>query len=81
MNLPCYAESAIQMCEEIFIKIDMKHINYINRIIEGYEYLGVVTTVKDMKDVLRIRVTPDTYSEVQEILANLPLKFQYVKVK
>jgi len=69
------------MCEEILIKIDMKHINYINRIMEGYEYLGVVTTVKEMKNVLRIRVTPDTYSEVQEILANLPLEFEYVKLK
>jgi len=69
------------MCEEILIKIDMKHINYINRIMEGYEYLGVVTTVKEMKNVLRIRVTPDTYSEVQDILANLPLEFEYVKLK
>ena len=69
------------MCEEILIKIDMKHINYINRIMEGYEYLGVVTTVKNMENVLRIRVTPDTYSEVQEILANLPLEFEYVKLK
>lgn len=69
------------MCEEILIKIDMKHINYINRIMEGYEYLGVVTTVKDMENVLRIRVTPDTYGEVQEILANLPLEFEYVKLK
>jgi len=69
------------MCEEILIKIDMKHINLINRIMEGYEYLGVVTTVKEMKNVLRIRVTPDTYSEVQEILANLPLEFEYVKLK
>ena len=69
------------MCEEILIKIDMKHINYINRIMEGYEYLGVVTTVKNMENVLRIRVTPDTYREVQEILANLPLEFEYVKLK
>jgi len=69
------------MYEEILIEIDMKNINYINRIMEGYEYLGVVTTVKDMKNILRIRVTPDTYSEVQEILANLPLEFKYVKLK
>ena len=37
------------MHEEILIKIDVKYINYINRIMEGYEYLGVVTTVKDGK--------------------------------
>ena len=69
------------MCEEILIKIDMKHVNYINRIMEGYEYLGVVTTVKEMENVLRIRVTPDTYHEVQEILANLPIEFEYVDCK
>jgi len=69
------------MCEEILIKIDMKHINYINRIMEGYEYLGVVTTVKEMENVLRIRVTSDTYREVQDVLAHLPLEFEYVKLK
>ena len=69
------------MCEEILIKIDMKHINYLNRIMEGYEYLGVVTTVKDMPNILRIRVTPDTYNDVQEILANLQLEFEYVKLE
>lgn len=45
---------------------------------EGYEYLGVVTTVKDQVGVLRIRVTPDTYKEVQNILENLPIEFEYV---
>lgn len=69
------------MGEEILIKIDVKYINYINRIMEGHEYLGVVTTVKDMEGVLRIRTTPDTYGEVQEVLANLPVPFEYVTMK
>lgn len=69
------------MREEILIRVDMKYINYMNRIMEGYEYLGVVTTVKDTQGVLRIRVTPDTYPEVLEILANLPIPFEYVSVK
>lgn len=59
----------------------MKDVNYINRIMEGYEYLGVVTTVKDKQGVLRIRVTPDTYPEVLEILENLPIEFEYVNLK
>jgi hypothetical protein len=67
------------MYEEILIRMDSKYINYINRIMEGYEYLGVVTTVKDAHNVIRIRTTPDTYREVQEILANLPMPFEYVK--
>jgi glutaredoxin-related protein len=69
------------MNDEILIKIDMKDVNYINRVMEGYEYLGVVTTVKEVQNVLRIRTTPDTYSEVQEILANLPIPFEYVNMK
>ncbi len=69
------------MREEILIRIDVKYINYINRIMEGYEYLGVVTTVKDADGVLRIRVTPDTYAEVQDILAHLPIEFEYVDCK
>ena len=66
------------MHEQILIRIDVKYINYLNRIMEGYEYLGVVTTVKDQVGVLRIRVTPDTYKEVQDILENLPIEFEYV---
>ncbi len=69
------------MREEILIQIDVKHINFMNRIMEGYEYLGVVTTVKDRLGVLRIRTTPDTYGEVEKILENLPIDFEYVSLK
>ncbi len=69
------------MREEILIQIDVKHINFMNRIMEGYEYLGVVTTVKDRLGVLRIRTTPDTYGEVEKILENLPIDFEYVTLK
>lgn len=69
------------MLEEVLIKIDLKDINLINRIMEGYEYLGVVTTVKDAQGVLRIRVTPDTYPEVLEVLSNLPVQFEFVNLK
>lgn len=66
------------MNEEILIKTDVKYINYINQIMEGYEYLGVVSTVKDAVGVLRIRTTPDTYGEVRTVLDNLPITIEYV---
>ena len=28
----------------VYIEIDPSDVNYINRIIEGYEYLGILTT-------------------------------------
>lgn len=69
------------MGEEILIRTDVKNINYVNQIMEGYEYLGVVTTVKDAVGVLRIRTTPDTYLDVKEILENLPIDIEYVEFK
>ena len=29
----------------VYFKISPNHTNYVNRILEGYEYLGVMTTV------------------------------------
>lgn len=69
------------MGEEILIRTDVKNINYINQIMEGYEYLGVVTTVKDAVGVLRIRTTPDTYLDVKEVLDHLPIDIEYVELK
>ena len=66
------------MNEEILIRTDVKNINYINQIMEGYEYLGVVSTVKDAVGVLRIRTTPDTYGEVRTVLDNLPITIEYI---
>jgi hypothetical protein len=67
----------MKMTDTILIRVDPKQINFINRIMEGHEYLGVVSTVNRDKGVLRIRITPDTDSEVRLILANLPIAFEY----
>jgi hypothetical protein len=45
---------------------------------EGYEYLGVVTTVNSSEGIIAIRVTPDTVNDVRTILANLPIDFEYI---
>ena len=29
----------------VYFQIDRRHTNYVNRILEGYEYVGVMTTV------------------------------------
>jgi hypothetical protein len=45
---------------------------------EGYEYLGVVTTLDRNEGIVAVRVTPDTENEAKKILANLPIKFEYL---
>jgi arginine repressor len=66
------------MLDNILIRVNPQNINYINRIMEGYEYLGIVTTVNREQGILMIRVTPDTCNEVKKIIANLPIKFEFV---
>jgi hypothetical protein len=67
------------MSDAFYIKVDRHDINFINRIMEGYEYLGVVTTVKREEGILMIRVTSDTYAEVKNILQNLPVQVAFIK--
>lgn len=50
--------------------IDPKDVNFINRILEGYEYVGVMTSV-DNRGHQMIRCTPDTRDLAIDILKSL----------
>lgn len=63
----------------IYIQLEPKYVNFINRIMEGYEYLGVVSTLNRKEGILVIRATPDTAEEVHKILAHLPIDIRYVE--
>ncbi len=54
----------------LYFHIDPKHTNYVNRILEGYEYVGVMTSV-DKSGRCVVRCTPDTRSLAIEILSHL----------
>lgn len=41
----------------VYIEIDPSDVNYINRIIEGYEYLGILTTLDPKRATCRINST------------------------
>lgn len=55
----------------LYFHIDPKHTNYVNRILEGYEYIGVMTSVDKVGSCM-VRCTPDTRSLAIEILSRLP---------
>lgn len=55
----------------LYFHIDPKYTNYVNRILEGYEYVGVMTSV-DKTGRCMVRCTPDTRSLAIEILSRLP---------
>ena len=54
----------------VFFHLAPKHTNYINRIIEGYEYLGVMTSV-DTSGRCMLRSTPSTKPLAIEVLTSL----------
>ena len=54
----------------VFFHLEPKHTNYINRIIEGYEYLGVMTSV-DTSGRCMLRCTPSTKPLATEVLTSL----------
>ena len=58
--------------EEAYVLFHLarKHTNYINRIIEGYEYLGVMTSV-DTSGRCMLRCTPSTKPLAIEVLTSL----------
>ena len=55
----------------LYFHIDPQYTNYVNRILEGYEYVGVMTSL-DKSGRCMVRCTPDTRSLASEILSRLP---------
>jgi hypothetical protein len=45
---------------------------------EGYEYLGVVTTVDKTRGILAVLATADTAADVRAILARLPVAIEFM---
>lgn len=56
----------------VYIEIPPEEVNYINRIIEGYEYLGVLTTLNPQRATYQINSTKDTRDIVIDVLTHLP---------
>ncbi len=56
---------------EFYIQTEKKHIDFINKIMEAYEGLGVVRTLDPKNGLIKI-ISIDTYSElVQKIVEDL----------
>lgn len=60
------------MDTKIYVKIPRKEITFLTKIIEGYDNLGVVTTLDAQQGLVMVQVTPDTILAVKEILRKIP---------
>ena len=55
----------------VYIEIPPEAVNYINRIIEGYEYLGILTTLDPKRATCQINSTADMRDTVIDVLTHL----------
>lgn len=55
----------------VYFEIPREAVNYVNRIIEGYEYLGVLTTLNPARATCQINSTVDTRDLVIDVLTHL----------
>lgn len=55
----------------VYIEIPPEAVNYINRIIEGYECLGISTTLDPKRATCQINSTADTRDIVIDVLTHL----------
>lgn len=62
------------MKTEIFAHVAPYHIDFLSKIIEGYDNLGILSTLDPSTGQIILRVTSDTFPEVMEILQNLPFE-------
>lgn len=56
---------------KVYFEIPREAVNYVNRIIEGYEYLGVLTTLNPARATCQINSTADTRELVIDVLTHL----------
>ncbi len=64
--------------DRIYARISLKNIDMLTKIIEGYDHLGIVSTVNGHAGLVVVRVTPDTCQEIRQILEHLPFPIEIV---
>lgn len=55
----------------VYFEIPPQAVNYVNRIVEGYEYLGILTTLDSKRATCQINSTADTRDLVIDVLTHL----------
>lgn len=60
------------MENKVYLTIPKREITYLTKIIEGFDNLGVVSTIDAEEGRVMIHLTPDTRAEILKIIAELP---------
>ena len=61
---------------EIYAKVSPYDIDFLSKIIEAYDHIGVLSTLNPEEGRVIIRVTEDTWPDMMEILGHLPFPIE-----
>lgn len=64
--------------DSVYIELNPHDVNFVNRILESYEYLGTLTTIDPSRALCCIHSTADTKEEVTDILGTLCIPIRIV---
>lgn len=67
--------------EKIYAVVEPKKIDMLSKLIEGFEGLGIVSTIDQHKGLVLIRTTTDTGDDLLEILKQMPFPVQVFKTE
>ncbi len=62
----------------IKVQLEPCNIAYLNWIIEGYEHIGIVSTLDREKGIVLIQSTPDMLGDLKIILQNFDFPIMFV---
>lgn len=62
----------------VYFRIPPTEMTMVTRIMEGYEYVGVVTALDGKAGLGYVRTTPDTAPLAIEILKNMPFAVEII---
>jgi hypothetical protein len=63
----------------LYIEVRPSDVNYVNRILEGYEYLGVLTTINTQRSTCVVHTTKDTRGIAIDVLTHLDVPVKILK--
>ena len=67
--------------DQVFLRVETQNIDFLNRIVEGWDGLGVVSTLDRDQGLVVIRVTPDTKPELLNVVRFLPFPAEVLEQK
>jgi hypothetical protein len=67
--------------DRIYVAVEPRKIDMLSKLIEGFEGLGIVSTVDQDKGLVQIRTTADNSAELLHILRHMPFPLQVFRTE